>query len=404
MLEPLTNEEISLESSTVSTAPPGLFLIIDSLQTGGSERQFVALSRSIDQESFRLHLGCIQAKGAFLDELNNVRHFPLGGSLYGLQAGRTLLRLRSHLRRHTIDIAHAFDFYTNLILVAAAKLARVPVVIGSQRQLGDLLTPAQSRAQMMMFRWCDTVVCNSRAAANRLVDRGLAECKITVIWNGLPDQAFAETVPALPEIPGSLRVGMIARMNTRAKNHSIFLRAAAKLRCEFPQTEFVIAGDGPLRPGLEAEAAQLGLGNRVRFLGDRRDISAILRSLDLSVLPSASESLSNVILESMAAGVPVVASDVGGNVELVSEERGILFPMGDEVGLSASLARLLRDADLRRQMGWNCRQFTRENFTLERMRNGHEELYTRLLASKRQRVHRRQDKLQDGSQQGSCPD
>ncbi|MGA8762927.1 MAG: glycosyltransferase [Candidatus Sulfotelmatobacter sp.] len=397
VLEPLTGEEISLESSTVNSVPPGLFLMIDSLQTGGSERQFVALSRSIDPKSFRLHLGCIQAKGAFLDELNNVQQFPLGGSLYGLQAGRTLLRLRSHLRRHTIDIAHAFDFYANLVLVPAAKLARVPVIIGSQRQLGDLLTPAQSRAQMTMFRWCDAVVCNSRAAANRLVDRGLAECKITVIWNGLPDQAFAETAPALPKIPGLLRVGMIARMNTRAKNHSILLRVAARLQSEFPQTEFVIAGDGPLRRDLEAEAAHLGLGDRVRFLGDRRDISAILRSLDLSVLPSASESLSNAILESMAAGVPVVASDVGGNVELVSEERGILFPMGDELGLSASLARLLRDGDLRRQMGRICRQFTRENFTLERMRKGHEELYARLLACKRRRAHRRLEKLQDGS-------
>lgn len=356
--------------------------MIDSLQTGGSERQFAALSRSIDQKSFRVLLGCIQAKGAFLDELESVRTFPLGGSVYGPKAMRTLLWLRKHLREQQISIAHAFDFYANLILVAAAKLAGVPVVIGSQRQLGDLLTRAQSLAQLMMFSWCDAVVCNSTAAANRLVDQGLARQKISVIWNGLPHEAFVESTPALPRPVGLLRVGMIARMNTPAKNHSLFLRAAARLRQEFPQTEFVIAGDGPLRPQLEAEAAKLGLGEKVRFLGDCRDLPAILASLDVSVLPSVSESLSNAILESMAAGIPVVASEVGGNPELVSDHRGILVPVNDESTLAAALARMLREGDLRRRMGLNCRQFACENFTLDKMRLRHEQLYNELLLRK----------------------
>ena len=375
--------ERKIRTKPATSARPGLFLMIDSLQTGGSERQFVALSRSIDEKYFQVHLGCIQAKGAFLDELARVQPFPLGGSLYGWQAGRTLLRLRRHLRQRNVEIAHAFDFYTNLILIPAAKLARVPVIIGSLRQLGDLLTPAQSHAQMAMFRWCDAVVCNSRAAASRLVDRGLPERNIAVIWNGLREAAFADTAPALPKVPSALRVGMIARMNSLAKNHLVFLRAAARLRLEFPHAEYLIAGDGPLRKELEAEAAQLALGDRVRFLGDRRDIPALLASLDVSVLPSASESLSNAILESMAAGVPVVASDVGGNPELVSEDRGMLVAAGDEIGLSDALARLLRDGELRRQMGHNCRQFAGENFTLDKMRLSHEQLYARLLASKR---------------------
>ena len=382
VVEPAHREDDPRESGASCAALPGLFLMMDSLQTGGSERQFVTLSQSIDRTAFRLYLGCIQAKGAFLDQLGNIQEFPLGGSLYGLQAGRTLLRLRRNLRQHDIAIAHAFDFYTNLLLVPAAKLAGVRVVIGSQRQLGDLLTPAQSRAQMMMFRCCDAVVCNSRAAASRLVDRGLPEHKISVVWNGLPGSAFAETAPVIPRIPGRLRICMIARMNTRAKNHSIFLHAAARLRAEFPDAEFVIAGDGPLRKELEEKAAQLELGDRVHFLGDRRDVVAILASVDVSVLPSTSESLSNVIIESMAAGVPVVASRVGGNPELVSDERGILVAEGDDAALSAAIGGLLRDGNLRRTMGENCRRFAMENFTLERMRKGYENLYTRLLAQK----------------------
>ena len=362
--------------------------MIEALQTGGSERQFVALTRALEDSRFHLRLGCIRAQGAFLEGLNPVT-YPLGGSLYGLQSWRTRLKLGRDLRAHGIAIAHAFDFYSNLTLVPAARLAGVPVVIGSQRQLGDLLTPWQFRAQMTMFRWCDAVVCNSGAAAQRLIDRGLAREKIAVIWNGLGPEAFADAVPALPRNPGWQRVGMIARMNSVAKNHSLFLRAAARLKITVPQVEFVLAGDGPLRAGLEREAAELGLGDRVRFLGDCRDVPAVLASLDLTVLPSASESLSNAIIESMAAGVPAIATDVGGNAELLGEARGIIVSPGDEVVLAAAMARLLQQDDLRIQMGRSCTGFARDNFTLEKMGRHYSQLYDDWLERKGRRANRR---------------
>lgn len=376
--------ELDAQGIAGALKPSGLFLMIDSLQTGGSERQFVALKRSIDQNRFRVSLGCIQAKGAFLEDLN-VTSFPLGGSLYGLRSWKTRLELGRHLRRHNIAIAHAFDFYTNLTLVPAARLARIPVVIGSQRQLGDLLTPMQSRAQTFMFRRCDAVVCNSGAAAKRLVNDGIAEGKITVIWNGLPAEAFTPAVPALPRQAGLRRVGMIARMNSRAKNHSLFLRAIARLR-DSTLLECVVVGDGPLRRELEREAADLGLAGRVSFLGDRRDIPAILASLDLTVLSSDSESLSNAVIESMAAGVPVVATDVGANSELLTEDRGTLVPVGDENGLALAMAHLLKQDNLRVQMGEACRSFALKNFTVEHMRHQYEGLYTELLGRKKETV------------------
>src|SRR3569832_560302 len=113
-----------------------------------------------------------------------------------MQSMRTRYRLARHLRRHRVAIAHAFDFYANMTMVPAARLARVPVVIGSQRQLGDLLSPAQFRAQLAVFRFCDRVVCNSRAAARPLIDHGLSESKVVVIGNGLPAEAFARAIPA----------------------------------------------------------------------------------------------------------------------------------------------------------------------------------------------------------------
>jgi glycosyltransferase involved in cell wall biosynthesis len=268
-------------------------------------------------------------------------------------------------------------------------MARVPVVIGSQRQLGDLLTPAKSRAQLTMLGWCDRVVCNSRAAADRLILQGISEQKIVVIHNGLPPSAFLKAAPALPRRAGLLRVGMIARMNTPSKNHRMFLRAAARLRANFSDLEFILVGDGPLRPELEREATDLGIRDYVHFLGDRQDIQAILASIDVSVLPTDSESLSNVVIESMAAGVPVVASRVGGNPELIAENRGIMAPPGDEQSFTTEIERLVRNSSMRAALARNAKTFAEKHFTISEMQLCHEQLYADLLAKKvRRNPHR----------------
>jgi L-malate glycosyltransferase len=367
-------------ANTAST--PGVFLMIDSLQTGGSERQFATIARSLNPASFRVHLGCIQQLGPFLDGLGEIPQFRLGGSLYSVHSWQTRYRLMRHLRQRDIAIAHSFDFYANMTLIPAARLVRIPVVIGSQRQVGDLLTRTQFRAQLAVFRLCDRVVCNSHAAARPLIEHGLRENKVVVIGNGLPREAFAEASPALPCRPGLLRIGMIARMNARYKNHHGFLRAAARLRGRFPNVEFVLVGDGPLRPELERQAEELALRDQAVFLGDRRDIPALLASMDISVVPSESESLSNVALETMAAGVPVVATNVGGNPELVSPQRGLLVPLNDDGALAFALERLLRDAPLCAELGKNARQFVKANFSLEHIQASYEQLYAELLAQK----------------------
>jgi len=361
-------------------SPGSIFLMINSLEVGGSERQFVELARLLRADNLPVHLGCVQKKGAFLAGLGEVHEFGLGGSLYGLQSVRSRWRLMRCLQELNIAVAHAFDFYSNLTLVPAAKLARVPVVIGSHRQLGDLLTPAQFRAQLIMFRLCDRVVCNSRAAADRLVQAGLLETKVVVIGNALPQEAFAEVANTPARPPGMLRVAMIARMNASYKNHGAFLRAAGRLSQKLSNTEFVLAGDGPLRPELEREAADLGLRGRVQFLGDCRDIAAVLASVDVSVVPSASESLSNVMLESMAAGVPVVATDVGGNRELGDDGRAVLVAPNDEEGLVEGLECILADPEFRSAISRRARAFAESNFSASRIRSQYRSLYGELLA------------------------
>ncbi|MFZ0320835.1 MAG: glycosyltransferase [Candidatus Sulfotelmatobacter sp.] len=366
-----------------------VFLMINSLETGGTERQFVELAHSLRSGGCAVQVSCIQKKGPFLDsgaldELGELHQFGLGGSLYGFHSLRTRWRLMRHLRRTEVAVAHAFDFYTNLALIPAAKLAGVPV-IGSQRQLGDLLTPAQFRVQLEMFRWCDKVVCNSRATADRLVEAGLPPRKLAVIGNGLPPAAFAGYVPVLERREGILRVGMIARMNASYKNQSGFLRAAARLVTRFSNVEFILVGDGPLRPDLERQAADLGLQSCVRFMGDRRDIPAVLACIDVSVVPSESESLSNVMLESMAAGVPVVATSVGGNNELGRDGRALLVLPNNEKALAAGIERLLEDGELRRETSQRAQQFAKQNFSVERIREQYYELYSETLAGREKR-------------------
>ena len=313
-----TDAPASEHSSPVHRGPervPGVFLMTNSFERGGSERQFVELACALQAENFKVRLGCIQAIGPFRDAVGTVECYPLRGSLYRWQSIRTRLRLAAELRRNQIVVAHAFDYYTNLTLIPAAKLARIPVVIGSQRQLGDLLTPMQERAQTMVFRWADCIICNSQAATDRLVNRGLSAKRLAVIGNGLPPHAFVPAVPAVPRRSGVFRVGMIARMNAHSKNHALLLEVAARLRGRTKDFEILLAGDGPLRAELERKAEELGVKNIVRFLGDRQDVQAVLASVDVTILPSASESLSNAILESMAAGVPVIANRLGGNPE-----------------------------------------------------------------------------------------
>jgi L-malate glycosyltransferase len=357
--------------------------MINSFETGGSERQFAVLAQNLSRERFQVHLGCVRRAGPLADAFGSVPEFRLGGSLFGFTSLRSRLRLAQHLRYNHVQIAHAFDFYTNLTLIPAARLARVPVVIGSHRQIGDLMDPGQFKAQALALRWCDAVVSNSEAAAESLAASGLPPKKLVVIGNALPDELFQPAIPALPRTGGLLRVGMVARMNARYKNHSGFLRIAAQIHAAMPQVEFVLAGDGPLRQHIEREARDLGLTESVVFLGDRRDITAVLASIDVAVLTSESESLSNVVLEAMSAGLPVVAYRVGGNPELIDEGRGALVVLGNERQFADAILNLLSNPGLRQEFGCNARRFAQENFGLERVRNRYQELYESLLQNKR---------------------
>lgn len=354
--------------------------MINAFETGGGERQFVTLVDELRRSAFQLSLGCISRKGPFASDVGAVSEFALGGSFYNPQAARTGLRLIRHLRKQKILLAHAFDFYTNLLLIPSAFLARVPVVIGSHWQLGDLLTPLQFRAQLAAFHLSDCVVCNSRAAAQTLVGQGLPMRKVAVIPNAIREEFFSQTAPMLGRNSPTVRIGLIARMNSSKKGHQMFLRAAQKLSYKHPEVEFILAGDGQYRAEFEELASELGITSRVRFMGDCQNVPGLLASMDVSVNASTSESQSNSILESMAYGVPVVASNVGGTPEVIQHgETGLLFTSDDVQSLADAMEEFVAKPLFRQQCGEKGRVFVRRNFSADKVSARYSDLYERLI-------------------------
>jgi glycosyltransferase involved in cell wall biosynthesis len=290
---------------------------------------------------------------------------------------------------------HTYNFYPNVFAIPAARLAGTPVVIASIRDTGPYLTPLQRRAQRTACRLAHHVLVNAGAVKRWLVDEGYRAEGITVIRNGLdlnrfgPHGADGSLHRELGFPERAPLVGMLARLEHK-KGFEDFLDAAARVAASREDVRFLVIGDNGLanrreyRRQLEARAARLGLGRRVVFMGFRMDVPYLLSQLSVSVLPSLSEGLSNTLLESMAAGVPVVATRVGGNPELVEDgATGWLVPPGDPAAVARAVHSLIEDADLAASFGRRARERVAEQFSLARMVGETETFYERVLEEAR---------------------
>jgi glycosyltransferase involved in cell wall biosynthesis len=212
---------------------------------------------------------------------------------------------------------------------------------------------------------------------------------VEVVPNGIDISPFNNLNPSRRlreslDIPrGRVIVGTIADL-VRAKGHDLLLESIPSILLLTPDVHFLFVGEGPLETKLRQKAAQMGISDRITFAGFRRDIPEILRHIDVFVLPSRSEGASLAVLEAMAAGRPVVVSDVGGNSELVIHGlNGFLFPRRDPVLLAEQVALLVVNPRLRRKMGLEGRKWVEREFTLDRMITRLESVFQRTVREKR---------------------
>jgi glycosyltransferase involved in cell wall biosynthesis len=334
----------------------------------------VELAKRLDPARFRPHLACFHKRGRLLEEIPDritIREFPVRGFANPAAVGQ-LVAFASWCRSIGAALVHTCDLYGNIFGLPGAALAGVPVRIGNRR---EILTGDKSRAQLtgqrMAYRLAHAVVANSGAAREQLALEGVPTGKLHLIPNGLDIARFA---PA-PARPAIRRVAMVANLRAE-KGHDTLLGAAPEILARHPGASFTFVGEGPRRSALETLTRALGLGDRVQFLGERRDVEAVLAEHDLFVLPSRSEAFPNALIEAMATGLPVVATNVGGIPEVVRDGvNGRLVPPNDAAALASAVVALMDDPAGAAALGRAARADIERHYTLDSMVERFEQLY-----------------------------
>ena len=370
-----------------------LLHLIPSFHQGGSERQALQLAGLVANEgTYNVSIACLDRSGILFDEaldmgFADVPEFPLS-SFYDLNMAKQVRRFVRHLRRNRIDIIQTHDFYTNIFGMLSAWLAGVPVRIAAKRETG-----MRSRAQLFVerraFGRANVIVANSQKVRGYLIASGVQPDRVEVISNGIDFRRFEERSGdkctlrkqfGIEAACSSRLVTIVANLRDPVKNHRMFLRAAAATAERVSDALFVIAGEGELLDGLKAQAADIGIAGRTSFIGRCDSVPDLLSISDVCVLTSDSEGFSNSILEYMAAGKPVVATNVGGAAEAVIEgQTGFLVEPGDHETMATRLCTVLDDHKLARMMGSEGRRRVVENFSTDRQLEKSLAVYSREL-------------------------
>jgi glycosyltransferase involved in cell wall biosynthesis len=374
-----------------------LLKVVPTLMCGGTEHQFMALGRSLDPDRFALEYACLRRVGGFIAEIDQ-RRIPLReygiSTFFSVNAIAQQARLARDVLRSGTQIVHAYSFYGNVFAIPPARFASAPVVVASIRDRGAYLTPGQQAVQRHVCRLADCVLVNADAVKHWLVAQGYNPEKIVVIHNGV-DLRYCDHPPDILRVrrelgvpAGAPLVAVASRLN-RLKGIDHFLEAAAIVGRRLPDVRFLVIGepnpsDRSYLDVLTRLAERLGIRDRVVFTGLRADVPILLSCAAVSVMPSLNEALPNVLLESMAAAAPVVATRVGGTPEAIQDGvTGLLVPPGDSPALARAIHRLLADPELAARLGQGGRQLVSRRFSMDAMVRATERLYHSLLENRR---------------------
>jgi sugar transferase (PEP-CTERM/EpsH1 system associated) len=357
------------------------------LQFGGKENGVVNLVNGLDPDIFESYIFTYVRGGPLAQRVDpyRCRVVELGDKLGGDY--RLYFKLAREFWRYRIHIAHTHSWATLMEGIVGAKLAAVPIIIHGEH--GTMQT--ESKLHILVQRWfwrqADQMLSVSevlRENLHRTFD--FPPERIRVVANGVDLARFdlsrnGVDYKARLGLPSEALVfGAVGRL-VPVKAYPILLKAAKLVFKEMPQAHLVIVGDGPLRNELVQLARDYNMMDRVHFLGARKDVAEILRALEVYVLCSESEGMSNTILEAMASGRPVVATAVGGNPELVVDgETGLLVSPNHPHRLATAIMKLLREPACRRRLGQGGRQRVEEQFSLDGMVRNYAKVYLELFA------------------------
>ncbi len=319
--------------------------VIDRLSRAGTEMQLLLLLRHLDRRQVHPYLCLLDGGSEASRELepDDVPVLRLGvRRLISLHAARQAWRFRRFLKENRIDVVQAYFTDSTRFAAPIAKATGVRAVFGSRRNIGHWTT-RRDRLLGRFYNWLffDKVIANCDAVRQSVIDQESVDADdVVVIRNGLDLARFARIHPWASKPAGSPRkVGMVGNLR-EVKGPDLFIEAAKIVLAQQPNTWFEIAGGGNREP-YQQLIDRLGLQNHVRLLGPVSDIPAFLETLDLAVLPSRAEGLSNALLEYMAAGRPIVATDVGGNAELVQHLSNGLIAECDPSAIASAIQRIL---------------------------------------------------------------
>ncbi len=373
-----------------------VLFIVAALGNGGAEHNVATLLRRLDPKRFSAAVRCVQRRGVIGEQLAAEGYDCTDlGCASRLEAPRAFVLLAHQLRQMRPHVVATFPTNARLIGRTAARAAGVPVVGGwdhggdsrgrwIDRRCERLLAPVTN---------CCFAIADSQVPF--LVEElGIPRHKIRVVRNGVdtdlyrprPDGKRDDRLAASLGIALEERVvGIVADLR-RQKDHATFLDAGRRVIERVPRTRLLLVGDGPLRRELEDEAARLGLGARAVFAGQRDDVAALLGIMDVSVLSSTNEGLPYAALESMASGVPLVATAVGAVPEMVGDDpTAIIVPPRRPDALADATVALLQDPDRARVIAANARRRVEERYTVAAAVREAEDVFEELVAGARRR-------------------
>ncbi|MBV0902737.1 glycosyltransferase [Haloarcula salina] len=371
-----------------------LWYFIGALVVGGAERTLIDLANEVDHDEYDVTIWTIFSTNPLESELSpevTVRSLTDAGRLEnGVIAGVETplayvlapIRFWLAVRREDPDIIQSFLFYGNVISRIAGLLCSATVITGV-RSVPDSDPLARRLIDRVTMSLSDGIVSNSTAGREFVIDRGADRDDVSVVYNGRDIETYRTAEPAAVreelDLPAEATVvGTVGRLLER-KGHYDLLDAWPEIGTEIPNAHLVFVGDGPERSGLERRAEELGCTETVHFLGTRQDVPALLNAMDLFAFPSHFEGLPGAVIEAMAAGLPIVATPVDGNSDLIEGYRsGLFVDVESPQQIAWATIRLDQNPDLAESLGSTAAERAAREFTIASMVDGFESVYRRV--------------------------